>query len=78
MNQSNREESAEKNQREGVEANGMDVESAGWSGAPNEVESDGNIRIEADVEVTGTVDDASTQDATVPVPGPVDTTIAGR
>jgi hypothetical protein len=66
MDQSNREESVEENQREVVEANETDVE------------SDGNIRIDTDVEATGTVDDASTQDTTVPVPGPVDTTIVGR
>jgi hypothetical protein len=77
MDQSNREESTEENQREVVEANETEVESTGWPGAPNEVESDGNLRIEADVEATGTVDNASTQDATVPIPGPVDTTIVG-
>jgi hypothetical protein len=77
MDQSNREESAEKNQREVVKANETDVESAGSRVPSNEVESDGNIRIDIDVEATGTVDEASTQDATVPVPEPVDTTIVG-
>jgi hypothetical protein len=77
MDQSNREENVEENQRQVVEANGMDVESAGSRVPPNEVESDGNIRIDTDVEVTGTLDDASTQNATIPVPWPVDTTIVG-
>jgi hypothetical protein len=77
MDQSNREESAEENQREVVEANETDVESAGSRVPPNEVESDGNIRIDTDVEATRTLDDTNTQDATVSVPGPVDMTIVG-
>jgi hypothetical protein len=60
-----------------MEANETDVESARSPVPLNEVESDGNIWIDTDVEATGTVDDASTQDATVAVPGPVDTTIVG-
>jgi hypothetical protein len=60
MDQSNREESAEENQREVVEANEMYFESEGSRVLQNEVESDGNIRIDTDVEATGTVDDAST------------------
>jgi hypothetical protein len=40
MDQSSREESAEENQREVVEANGTDIESAGSRVPPNEVEND--------------------------------------
>jgi hypothetical protein len=60
-----------------MEVNETDVESAGSPVPLNEIESDENIRIDLDMEATGTVDDASTQDATVPIPGPVDTTIVG-
>jgi hypothetical protein len=77
MDQSNREESGEENQREVVETNETDDKSAGSRVTQNEVESDGNIRIDTDVEATRTVDDASTQDATVPVPGLVDPMIVG-
>jgi hypothetical protein len=43
MDQSNKEESVEKNQREVMEANETDVESARSPVPLNEVESDGNI-----------------------------------